>query len=134
MQHKYPIFCSPNGTKYVIRVSDRGQVYTEKITPDAEDKARKDYANYQGVLQKAWSTGITQRAIEIAGGAPSQADIDAATVEFEDYAEAHTTQISAFKFGKQPALISIWNDTNDNNFSQSIIDDVAAILNESPGD
>lgn len=134
MEHKNPIYCSPDGTKFRIKVSNRGQLYAEKITPDGEDKARKDYANYQGILQKAWSTGIADRAVEIAGGAPLQADIDAATAEFENYADAHTAQISAFKFGKQPTLINVWNDTNDNTFSQAIIDTVSAILNEAPGD
>ena len=123
---------SPDGTVWVLRVTNRGAVIAEKETPDGKDSASKDHENFKAILQKAWAKGIETRAIEIAGGAPSQANIDTAKAEFRVYAKTHQAEISQFPNGHQADLQNIWIDTNDNTFTQNVIDAVSVILNEDP--
>jgi len=125
-------FTSPDGTSFCVAVSNRGQVFTEKEVSDGEDTVRRDYQNFQGILQKAWSTGIKDRAIEIAGGKPLQADIDSAILEFENYIDTRDSEVLKFKIGKQQRLIDKWGDSADNPFSAAIRDKVKLILEEDP--
>lgn len=123
---------SPDGTVFYTTVSNRGQVFVEKQIPGGEDIARRDYQNFQGILQKAWSTGVKDRAIEIAGGTPLQVDIDAAILEFEDYIDTRDSEILRFKIGNQQRLIDKWGDPTDNPFSTAIRDKIKLILEEDP--
>ena len=122
---------SPDGVCWNLKITNRGAVIVEKETPDGKDTASRDYANYQAILEKAWSKGIELRAFELLNP-PTQTELDAAKIEFENYVDTHVTEIIKYKLGKQPVLIAIWDDANDNPFSTNIRTTISTILNEDP--
>jgi len=130
VSNKSIILTDADGVRYVLTISKRGKVKAMKEIPDGQDIARVNYEENKGILEEAWSAGLTERAVEIAGGVPSQANIDQATAEFQDYAELKEAAIQAFKMGKKATLQNIWADPIDNTFSQGVIDLVTPILSQ----